>query len=110
VSNLVPLRQFKPSELRIVYYENLCTQPEIELQNIFPGLGLEYNGTSRSQVNRPSQTTLATSAVVSGMDKVSFWKKRMTPSQIGLVLQIVERFGLHPLYGDSFLPLNQHVF
>ena len=32
INNLVPLTQLKPGELRTVYYENLCTQPEIEVQ------------------------------------------------------------------------------
>jgi hypothetical protein len=107
VNNLVPLRQFKPGELKIVYYENLCTQPDIELQAVFHTLGLEYKSLSARQLNRPSQTTVASSAVVSGTDKIAFWKKKMTATQIDNVLRTVERFGLHTIYNDSLLPLNE---
>jgi hypothetical protein len=107
VNNLVPLRQFKPGELKIVYYENLCTQPDIELQAIFHTLGLEYKSLSARQLNRPSQTTVMNSAVINGIDKIAFWKKKMTTTQIDNILRTVERFGLHTVYNDSLLPLNE---
>jgi hypothetical protein len=109
VSNLVPLEQFQPNEIKVVYYENLCTQPEIELPVIFASVRQSYRDTERNTVNRPSQTTRASSAVVEGTDKISAWQKKLSDKQIENILQIVKTFGLDHLYGDSLLPLNQDV-
>lgn len=107
ISNLVPLKQFMPGELKIVYYENLCTQPETELTRLFSSIGQDHGSLRLDQVTRPSQTTRMTSAVVSGMDKIAHWKKKLTPTQIGNILHVVESFGLQHIYGDSLLPLDQ---
>lgn len=105
VSNLVPLRQFQPNEIRIVYYENLCTQPEIELPAVFASIGQTYRDGKDNAVNRPSQTTRPSSAVVDGTDKISAWRKKLSHKQIENILRIVKAFGLDHLYGDSLLPL-----
>jgi hypothetical protein len=107
VSNLVPLKQFNPGEIKIVYYENLCTQPEIEIPAIFASIGQRYVSPVIDTINQPSQTTRETSAVVTGTDKISNWKKKLSSSQIEKILSIVEKFGLGHLYSDSFLPLNK---
>jgi hypothetical protein len=108
ISNLVPLGQFMPGELKIVYYENLCTQPEIELRSLFASIGQKYESPRLDQINQPSQTTRISSAVVSGRDKVTHWKKKLSPAQIDTILRVVESFGLNHLYADSFLPLDSH--
>jgi hypothetical protein len=105
VSNLVPLKQFPSNDIRIVYYENLCTQPQIEIPSIFASLGLKYTEPVIKNLDRPSQTTQGTSAIVTGTDKISSWSKRLSPRQIDNVLRVVEEFGLGHLYSDSFLPL-----
>lgn len=110
VSNLVPLKQFKQGEIKIVYYENLITQPDVELRSIFKTLGVDYETLAASQLDRPSQTTVETSAVVTGSDKINFWKKKLTPSQIDGILQVVDEFGLSHLYGDSSMPLNLETY
>lgn len=106
VSNLVPLKQFMPDELKMVYYENLCTQPEIEFQTIFESIGHGYDDSLVEMVNQPSQTTKATSAVVTGSNKISHWKSALSPLQIERILNVVRAFGLDHLYDDSSLPLN----
>ncbi len=109
ISTMVPLRQLKQSELKIVYYENLCTQPEMELPSIFAFTGHQYSPSAFDTISRPSQTTQKTSPIVSGTDKVSHWRKKLNPAQVENILRVVERFGLDKLYGDSLLPLNKIV-
>lgn len=106
VSNLVPLKQFLPGDVKIVYYENLLVQPEVELTAIFEYLGQDYDPSLLERMGRPSQTTIVTSAVVSGANKTSYWKKALTPAQIERILKIVREFGLGHLYNDSPLPLT----
>jgi hypothetical protein len=108
VSNLVPLKQFQPNEIKIIYYEHLCTQPEIELPSLFRSIGHKYEIPRLDQINRPSQTTRKTSAVVSGEDKITQWKKKLSPTQIDNILRVVASFGLNHLYADSVLPLDNH--
>jgi hypothetical protein len=110
VSNLIPLKQFQATGLKVVFYEDLCTQPEIELPAIFEALGQEYLETDVTRIaGRPSQTTRKDSAIVIGTDKVESWKESLSSTQIDNILRIVDAFGLSHLYGDSSLPLNRKV-
>ena len=106
VSNLVPLKQLLPDDVKIVYYENLLVQPEVELPAIFDYLGHGYDTSLLERMDRPSQTTIVTSAVVSGANKIAQWKEALTPAQIERILNIVRAFGLDHLYNDAPLPLS----
>lgn len=106
ISNFVPLKQANPGELRIVYYENLCTQPEVELANIFEFIHHRYKPMNLRKFTVPSLTAKTTSAVVSGSDRVTQWKRKLNPTQINNILRVVNLFDLDYLYGDSHLPLN----
>ena len=106
VNNLVPLRQFKHNQLKIVYYENLCTQPEVEIPALFEYMGFQKGDLIVDTINRPSQTTRENSAVVTGTDKIRNWKKKLTSTQIKNVLHVVNDFGLGHIYDDSYMPLN----
>lgn len=107
VSNLVPLRQFKPGELKVVYYENLCTQLQAEMTSIFASIGQKRVDSVIDKIDRPSQTARVTSAIVTGSDKITGWKKKLSASQIDNILRIVDKFGLSHLYGSSLIPLKQ---
>jgi hypothetical protein len=109
ISNLVPLKQFGPGELQIVNYETLCSRPDIALPEALAALGVDYSSSALSNINRPSQTTRANSAVVIGTDKISAWRHKLTCSQIEEILTIVDAFGLGYLYSDSSLPLENPV-
>jgi hypothetical protein len=104
VNNLVPLKQFPKKSLKIIYYENLCSQPDLELSWVFKYI--QSNDQSRRiiKAEKPSTTSKTTSAVVTGKDKISRWEKSLTTSQITKILKVVSEFGLDYLYGDSLLP------
>ena len=106
VSHLVPLKQFQPGEIKAVYYENLCAQPETELISIFEIIGHPYRHVNKASVSRPSQTARSSSAIVDGTDKISAWQKKLNDKQIKNILRIVSAFGLDHIYSDSLLPLN----
>lgn len=109
ISTMIPLRQFKAGQLKIVHYEKLCTQPELELPSIFAFIGQEYHRSTFDAISRASQTTRETSPVVSGKDKISNWRNKLNPSQIDNILRVVARFGLDNLYSDSLMPLEKDV-
>jgi hypothetical protein len=109
VSNLVPLKQLLPGEARIMYYENLCTQPEKELPALFEFVGQIYTKTGIEKINEPSQTTKVTSAIVTGTDKIESWKQKLSRTQVDHVLRTVDGFGMSHLYGQSSLPLSRQA-
>jgi hypothetical protein len=106
ISNLVPLNQFKESGIKTIYYENLVTHPDLELPAVFEYIQQPYNLSVISQMRVPSATTKRKSAVVTGEDKISHWKKSLTSDQIDRILNVVDAFGLSYLYGDSLLPMD----
>jgi hypothetical protein len=107
IQNLIPIKQFENSVLNLIFYEDLCTQPEIEIPKIFNMIGLRYQDTIFQQLNKPSRTIKKSSAVLTGEDKISRWKNVMTKDQIHNVLSIVEEMGLGYLYGSSLSPIRE---
>ena len=105
ISNLVPLTQFLPGELPIIFYENLCCQPEVEVPKVFAALGQPYHESIFSDLTKPSATTLRTSAILTDQDRIAHWKTELSPKQINNILSIVKSFALDYLYGDSTQPL-----
>ena len=106
VSNLVPLKQFPPGDLRIVFYENLCKRPEEEFSKIIQTIQLENKPLRTIPADKPSTTSSMTSAVVTGEDKISRWKKHLTSDQVTKILKVVSEFGLNYLYDESLMPLG----
>jgi hypothetical protein len=104
LSYLVPLDQFAPGEIELVFYEDLCLRPESELPRIFRALGRSHDETVLETVDRPSLTSRSGSAVVTGEDRISRWRKLLPAREAEAVLSLVESFGLGHLYGDSDLP------
>jgi hypothetical protein len=106
ISNLIPLDQFNNMGMKKVYYENLVTQPAVELPSIFDTIHQPFKSEIINQAQVPSTTTVRTSAVVTGENKISRWKKVLSTQQIDRILNVVDAFGLSYLYGDSLLPMD----
>lgn len=106
ISHLIPFKCFASGELNLIFYENLCVQPEVELTRIFRAVGYRYKKTVFTALDRPSATATRSSAVMRGDDKIAQWKKSLSSKQISNILSIVEAFGLDCVYDDSLLPLS----
>lgn len=107
IENAIPLNQFKKGEILITFYENLCTMPEDEIKDIFAFLGKPYSSRVLSRVSIPSLETTKRSAIISGSDLVSAWRKNITQDQIRTALEIMSLFGMDHIYNDTNLPLIQ---
>jgi hypothetical protein len=106
ISNLVPLMQFRPHELTIVYYEHLCTEPQTEMSRLFHAIGYSYRPSIYRRLKTPAWTTKHSSAVMRAEDSVTHWRRQLSANQISTILSVVKDFGLDYLYGDSLLPLE----
>lgn len=109
IQHLVPFRQFLPGELQIIYYENLCLQPEKEVSRIFKIIKHEHRDNVFRYLRKPSNTTAIHSAILSGEDKIKAWKKYLSNTQIDNILSVVRDFGVDYIYGDSFEPITEVV-
>lgn len=105
IQNLIPLQQFKNSTLNIVFYEDLCLTPEHEIPKIFNIMGTNFHKDIFRRLDTPSRTTQGSSAIISGVDKVSRWRDVLSPRQVRSILSVVEMFGLNYLYEDSLTPV-----
>jgi hypothetical protein len=105
VCNLVPIRQFSSNQLNPIFYENLCLQPEVEIPKIFRAIGCKYRESVFEDIKKPSTTTVRSSAVLSGENKVTRWQKELSPKQIDNILTIISEFGLDYIYDNSPAPL-----
>jgi hypothetical protein len=109
ISNLVPLRQFAGGHLPMVFYENLCDQPEVEIPRIFEVIGHTFDASIFDSLAVPSSTSRGASRTPEFRDRASSWRGALSTGQIDEVLRIVNTFGLGHLYGDSTRPLA-HAF
>lgn len=109
ISNVVPLKQFDHTRLKVVFYENLCTQPEVELNRIFKEIRQEFSRSVFHYLTVPSMTSSSMSPVVNGTNKIEHWKEKLSEHQISNILAIVEKFGLDHLYDDTSNPIRRNL-
>ncbi len=104
IHNLVPLRQFAAGEISVVFYEDLVLRPMEELDRVFGLIGRLFDHGRVRSVLRPSTTSTPSSAIRTGENAVSAWRKHLATESVQRILSIVEAFGLGPLYEDSDTP------
>jgi hypothetical protein len=105
VETLVPLRQCRPEEMHVVFFENLVQQPQSEVRRLFSYLGKSMDGLDLGKLKIPSLTARrATSAVWTGDDRVASWKNKVSDEQRRRALEILKLFGLDCIYTDAPMP------
>jgi len=104
IENFVPLCQFMPGEIQIVFYENLCVQPGEELRRAFRFIGNTYSDKVLKAIKKPSVTIHAKSAIISHQDLISGYKRSLTQHDIGKAVTIISNFGLDKIYGNEPMP------
>ena len=106
IENLVPLRQLKSGSVHVVFYENLCTDPEPTLRSLADAIGHEFDASVLARVSKPSRQALPNSAIRSGGNLISKWQSALSKEKIDRVLEIVAGFGLDKVYTDELMPVT----
>jgi hypothetical protein len=107
IETYVPLKQFKPGEIHLIFYENFCLEPEQEARRLFQFLGIPYDPQRVQQViRRPSELSQPDSPIQNGGDLVSSWMKHITPQETQRAIQLLRLFGLDQIYGSGPLPCS----
>jgi hypothetical protein len=110
VETLVPLRQFQPGEVHVVFFENLVRQPEFEMGRLFAYLGKSMDDLDLEKLKVPSLTARrASSAVWTGADPVDSWRNKVSPGQQRRALEILGLFGLDRIYADESMPRMEGI-
>jgi hypothetical protein len=104
VENYVPLRQFQPGDVHVVFYEDLCVAPDREIRRLFAFLGMPFEQEVMRAVRRPSAVIRKNSAIVSGGDLVASWRKYVGEDQVKRAIEILGQFGLDRIYSDQAAP------
>lgn len=105
VENYVPLQQFRSGEIYLAFYENICTKPEQEIDNLFRFLGRPYKQKAFDVVGIPSTLCRAGSPIFSGNNLVEDFKNHITDKQIKKAVEILGLFGLNRIYSEDSMPL-----
>jgi hypothetical protein len=112
VEALVPLKQFRPGEVHVAFFENLVRDPEAEIASLLSHLGrsAEALPLDLEKLKTPSLTARrASSAVWTGADPVESWRSKVSDAQRRRALEILSLFGLDAIYTDAPMPRPEGV-
>jgi hypothetical protein len=104
IQNYVPLKQFTPGDLHIVFYENLCISPGQEIKRLFEFIHKPYDSQMLAGVSRPSLVSTRDSAIVSRKNPAESYKAKLEKPEIHRAIQLLELFGLERIYGPNPMP------
>lgn len=109
VHQFVSLRQFRPGQVLLMFYERILADPEAELKRLFEFLGRanEVDRDLLTRVRKPSRLADRRGVVRTGGDPASAWRERLSPRQIQRAVELLEHFGLHKIYRDDAMPNEQ---
>jgi len=104
VNHYVPLRQFKPGEMHLGFYENFAEHPREEIRRLFAFLGEPYDDGIFDAVRRPSEVTRPDAAILTGKSVVGHWQEEVGAERTRRSIDILRRFGLDAIYGEDPMP------
>lgn len=108
ILNYVPLCQFKSGQIHVVFYEDVFTNPNHELSEIFrfvnPHIESFQGNIKNNIVKRPSRVSGKESNVLRGTSPITSWKNELSPTKIDDGLRILRLFGFEGLYDDHSVP------
>ena len=111
IQNYIPLKQFSSSQIHVIFYEELCTQPDHEFKRLFTFLERQYDQSIYDQWQQASNTShRVSSAILTGASLTESWKQEVTEQKIQRAIDILARFGLDRIYSKDTLPHSENLF
>jgi Sulfotransferase domain len=104
VENYVPLKQLGRGGIYLIFYENLCEDPEGQVKRLFAFLGKDFDESVLQKMKQPSLFSRPGSAVLSGERLVGGWRKHLTDAQLERAVEILGLFGLDRIYSEEAMP------
>ena len=108
--NYVPMRQLRDGDAHVIFYEDVCTDPQAQLRALWSYLGTPFDERALALVGKPSVQARkyhagGTSAIVTGANLVDAWRKYVPPERVRRAIEILRLFGLDAIYGEDAMPL-----
>ena len=103
IETLIPLKQFKPGELHLAFYEELCAEPRRELKRLFGFLGKQVDQRAFDALEHPSSQTLRRELPASPA-RINGWREQFTRQELDRIRGVVAEFGLDSLYREDGMP------
>lgn len=102
--NWVPLRQMKPGEMDVIFYEDLCRRPAEVLPPLYERIGVRYGPRMEQHLRRLSALSTPASAIAQQDDPVTAWQGQVSAEEVERAMAILRRFGLDRIYDESPQP------
>jgi Sulfotransferase family len=104
LDNYVPLKQFTPDQIHVVFYENLIAHPQEEIPRLFAFLTKPLDDSIYAAMRTPSLLSDWSSPVLHGASRTNAWRTRLSASDFGRAMRILRVFGLDAIYSDDPMP------
>ena len=108
IINSIPLQQFKKDKLHVCFFEDICTNPNDEMDKLFSfaqGSGNRINTVIDDQViQQPSRILGADVNLLSGNSPVDSWQAELPQELIKEGLDILQHFEMDDLYDQKSIP------
>lgn len=104
IQHYVPLQQSGLDGIHVVFYENLCLEPERELADLMSFLGRGYDERILKAVEVASLLAVPHSAIFNGRELVGAWSRDVSSDQLRRAREIMGMFGLDRVYSDGPMP------
>ncbi|MHA2289286.1 MAG: sulfotransferase domain-containing protein [Promethearchaeota archaeon] len=108
IENYIPLKQFRKGEVHIVFYENMCVNPLKEINRLFRFIGRKYTHKVFRQTKKPVMIR-TDSAVLTGDELISSWKRNVRKKMIKRTIDILELFELNKIYTEKPEPNSDKI-
>lgn len=108
IENYVPLKQFQKDDIHIICYENMCIDHCREIDRLFRFIGREYTEKVFHYVKKPIKVR-KDSAILTGENLLSSWKKNVSKKMIKRTIDILELFGLSKIYSEELVPNTNEI-
>lgn len=105
VENYIPLKQFKNGEILIVFYENICENPQKQANRVMSFIKEDQLPLEAfDRFSQPSSHCRKDSAIITGGNLLDAWKNNIPPEKIKRAVEILSIFGLDHIYGEEIRP------
>lgn len=108
----VPLQQLKTGDAFLLFYENILTQPLIEIAKMFQYIGRTFNRQDVEAILPKSSCTnyLNRDFIKDQSLLLNSWNSEFSHQQIQWTINVLKAFGLDSLYDQNGLPNeNNHL-
>ncbi len=108
ITHYVPLRQFDPKQLHVVFYEDVVRAPHAEVSRILrfaeANAGPHPLRLKKRLLRRPSRYSRKQSNVLAGVSPITAWRDALPAEKVDAGLAILRAFGMDELYDDALQP------